>query len=360
MARNRFYLPDATRFSRRWWLGRAKTLFWVAVITVLVWVYADMEFAIDVERVITLRLHTGMSKDVVLYPRRDVRLNVKVLGNQRSLDALQEFLARSGAVVSYDPSDRYMPGDHEIRTADVINRLAGVAQSGVTIQSVTPSHIDVRLVRAVRREVPVKAQVTGATADLLVEPERVTVRAAQSAWSEILRKLGADGAPLVLATRPIDLKLHPPGEPFEARLAETIADEPVEADPPTVRITVSRRQLTKFADIPVSVQVMTPWTWGEDDTWPKYRLVGKESSEWRREIRVTGPVEHVRLLEDENRRAELVTAYLVLREDDKRPIETWIEREVLVVFSQELKVKLDGEPPRVSFRLEERATAPAP
>ena len=38
------YRSESQRFSRPWWTEGFKTLLWVAVVTVLIWVYADMRF----------------------------------------------------------------------------------------------------------------------------------------------------------------------------------------------------------------------------------------------------------------------------------------------------------------------------
>ena len=49
----------------------------------------------------------------------------------------------------------------------------------------------------------------------------------------------------------------------------------------------------------------------------------------------------------------------MLREDDRKPMETWISRDVTIRFPSNLQVQLDRAPPQVSFRLDKRPAEPA-
>ena len=47
MTKTRLYSPAPTRFSLGWWLDTLRSVFFTALIAMLIWVYADMEFTED-------------------------------------------------------------------------------------------------------------------------------------------------------------------------------------------------------------------------------------------------------------------------------------------------------------------------
>ena len=60
-----YYMSEEPRFSRRWWLRGLRTLFWIALISVLIWLYADLEHSKEREFRATIRLNTGKSSSLV-------------------------------------------------------------------------------------------------------------------------------------------------------------------------------------------------------------------------------------------------------------------------------------------------------
>ena len=186
MTKLRYYTSELPPFSRRWWGSVLRNSLWVVLITVLIWIYADIEFTDVREFHMTLRLHTGPDRDMILAERREVDMTVKVRGNRSGLDRFQEWLDRQGSVLRYDPSDTYGLGRHPISTAEVFTKFPAKATGGVTVLSCLPSQVDIDLVRAIRKVLPVKFAYTGATeANWEAEPNRVIVRTSEEQWQRV-------------------------------------------------------------------------------------------------------------------------------------------------------------------------------
>jgi hypothetical protein len=63
---------EPARFSRTWWLSRSRNALFVALVTVLVWVYADVEFTDQMELTATLQFVVPPGSNLVL--RSDSRV----------------------------------------------------------------------------------------------------------------------------------------------------------------------------------------------------------------------------------------------------------------------------------------------
>ena len=57
---------SARRFSRSWWFAQARALAWTAVITLLIWIYADLEFTEVHEFTITVHFEAAPGSTLVL------------------------------------------------------------------------------------------------------------------------------------------------------------------------------------------------------------------------------------------------------------------------------------------------------
>ena len=110
MAMSRYYTEEIPRFSRRWWLQTGRNTFWIFVVTVLIWVFADLEFTDDEELRATIRMTIGNSKDLVLLDRndaqqRDVNVTFRVQGSRGSLNNYVQELQKvreGSAIIEYD------------------------------------------------------------------------------------------------------------------------------------------------------------------------------------------------------------------------------------------------------------------
>jgi hypothetical protein len=355
MTGHSFYRSDPPRFSAAWWAEGARNLLWVALVTILIWVYADMRFTDRRTLIATLRLTAPAASKLALISRGDVavdfierRIQFKVEGSRERLDRLErEF---HDAVV-WDATRDYGPGEHAVNSRDVLNADPQIANQGLRVISTEPASIPIRLDRLVHQVVPVDLVVSGAELAALPQAPSVGVMAMESQWKKITEQTPSP----VLKTKQVDLSAQPVGKTVEVEfeIFPQIADIPVRLDQNTVKVPIEIRQQTATKSFMVTVRVLAPSEW--DDT-RKYDLVKKDPLEWRPEITVTGSKTDLDKLDPKD-----VDAYVQLREDDKKPMETWIARAVSIRFPPGLAVQLAGEPPQVNFRLDKRpAESPTP
>ena len=97
MTKIKLYTPSAPRFSLAWWAEGGRNFFFVALVTLLIWVYADMDVADKGNFQATVVLTTGDSADVELLPPREVEINfTEVVPGLPGPEALQDRVRRIG------------------------------------------------------------------------------------------------------------------------------------------------------------------------------------------------------------------------------------------------------------------------
>jgi len=352
------YIPEAPRFSRRWWMTSLRTLFWVVLVTVLIWIYADMEFTDNVEISGKIHLQPARADEIKLLSAETVNVTFTVRGNRGSIDRYRRLLAEQNATIEYTIPDTYGPGPHLIRTAEQILAVnPEISRAGLSVLTASPAGLEVELDRMQLQKLPVVFDHSGAkfASPPVLRPETVNVLVAESKWRQILRATPS-GEPALKTTR-LDLKGIPTGERITRTLeiVPSIASVPVQPQTTTVEVTFQIEQATGTRTIPVTVQLLAPAAWATDQTWTDYELKRKDDLEWRKQITLAGPKEELQKL-----RPEDVQAYVPLTEDDKKPVASWLTREVVVRWPEGLNLRLVGDRPSVSFKLVKRVLAPAP
>jgi hypothetical protein len=349
MARTRFYAPDIARFSRRWWLQAGKNLFWIAIVTMLIWVYADLEFTDTVELRATLRLTAAESNELALLDSRDitsrdVELTVELQGARHALTTYEQALRDADGVVTYDVTKTHGPGRHDVGVVALLNRTAGVAQAGLRVLSAKPAVVAVELDRTERLEdVPVRLRATGATiADANVTPPAVDAYICRTHLEQIRRQANAE---LALHTEVVNLQSAPAGA-MTVAIEPFIDDRPVRLERPTVRVDVTFSELTAEKTLSVSVRLLVPAAWAHDGTWQRFALERKEPANWVQRITVRGPKKDIDRLQPQE-----IDAYVVLTDRHKRTPESWDTEDVQIRFPAGTDFDLVGKPPGVSFRL---------
>ena len=346
------YTPDVPRFSRRWWLGVGRNMLWVGIVTVLIWVYADMEFIDDRPFDADIQLVTSASQSLVLLSPSKVAVRFKLRGNRASLDDFQRALAEKNGILEYDPSIKFGPGEHPIDTRDILEQSASLSKRGLSVVSVSLGRIDAHLDRRVGKKVPVEFNPTGGILDgpAKIEPTTVTAYLPDSRWKQV-------GPDPTVRTVLVDLSKVASDKPFPVELIRAVDGVPAELDRTTVQVTVKVQQLTGVKTIRVAVRVVVPYTWLEDGTWENYDFKRKNPANWVQKITVSGPKGDLKDLD-----AEHVDAYIVLTDAHRKPAAdagaTYSEATVQFRFPEKLRVKLVGEPPKLQFRLEKRKSPP--
>jgi len=338
-------------FTGRWWLDRFRIGFWVTVVSVLVWIYADMEFPQTAKVRITVHLTTGGAGNMVLLSRPTRMVTFKLRGSRNSLSRFEK--KYDNTTQEYDLSRNYRPGRNQaVTSTDVLAEMPEMRDLGLSVVSAEPKTITgVHIDRLERHEVPVEFRHSGV--ELEKKPQAaVAMLVASSRWNEIIRK--TQGQPTI-PTVEMDLKHLTPGQTktVEFELVPSIADVPVEPAQASISVEIEVRRRTITKTISIAVRILTPPGWVENGVWNEYQFKRKDRLEWLRQITIEGPREDLDKLDPKS-----VDAHVALVEGDKKPV-SWTVRKVTLRFPPDLKIQLaPGQaPPTVQFRLEKRTAS---
>ena len=343
------------RFSREWYYGAVRTAVWVVVITVLIWVYADLQFTDERDVRVTLRIHADSAGGLVLLsPAEEFTVNFRVKGYRVSIDSFLSRLASLDWKLQHDAARDFEPGrPHAERVAEMLANLPEVRDAGLQVLWARPRDVELHLDELKRlKSVPVTFVATGGQAvEPKLEPDRVDLLVPASKWGEI------DPSKLVLQTRPFDLSRYD--------VDTEIKNAPVEILPPpgiggvrlvrpTVRVSFKvGYQAEKEFTVPIDVKM--PRAWADDGTWSKYALRVQSPETWTRRVKAVGDRIDLDRLKQED-----IKAYVELKEVAK-DIASWEFGQVNVILPSRLKVRLSRDPiPPVGYRLETRAAAGPP
>ncbi len=342
--------PADSARPRPWWARLIHDLAWVTFITLLIWVYADMEFTDTMELRATVVLSVGPSKNLILKSEPEYQVTFTVQGNRQSIERLQQKLAENGGLVGFNLSSQAR-GESFLDVPSMLEREANLDALGLTVVSSSPRFIPVTLDRRATFEIAVQPEfINGAPAEdtpVQVSPEKVQIRIAQSDWMRVLRAV-PEGQPPVLKTQPIDLRNYSKGEMFDSEVpvSTRLLGVQVTPEPRRVQVTckVDKRLIEKT--ITVSVRVQVSYDLLQDDSMAKLVLQRNERYEWtKREIKVTGPQEDIQQVTGDN-----VDAYVEIVRDHLRPVDSWLPARVKVKFPAGLDVELVGDAPEVEFK----------
>ncbi len=359
MAKTRLYAPQVSRFSRQWWFDGMRNWFFVVLISALVWIYADMEVTMDEQFTVTIVLTTRNSPELILRSAQRLEIDFTLRGTRRSLAKFQEVLDEKNASLEYDVSADFEAGENNISTETLLENAANLAEFSLLVHETKPSRIHFSLDRRVAQPARVVPDTAGAsfTREPDVIPAEVTVYLAQSDLDKLRKDQSlAPGEPITLSTPQIDLRNSPTGEPYtvSVEVLPPAAEFPVAIQPKTVRVTFEIDQRTDDRIFPVTIHVSAPYTWTEDDTWSQYQMIKRDTMEWRPKITVRGAKKDLDQL-----RTEQIDALVVLTEDDKTPVASWLPRKVSIRFPKGMAVELVGEAPTVHFKLAKRSPGPS-
>jgi len=324
-------------------------LLWVAVVTILIWVYADLEFTQTQEVTVTFVLETGPG--LIQLTEYDTQRTFKVQGNRNGVDRFEQVLKSRNFRLPVDISDQ-PPRRGGLSIEALLARNEEFQQSGL---AVVPGAAELRLNldSTVVKTVDIHFAYTGA--ELLREatltPHTVEVRCAKSRWDELVQAK----TPLVIHTQELNLQNFAAGKPqtHNVKLRPQIGTVNVVIDgPATVSAEFQIERKKSDREFTLNVRVQMPPSWLEDDTWKLYEWVPFDKGDWQQPVKVIGSPE---ALEQLQARSKEIDAFIRLTEEDKSPATTWTTRKVTVRFPPDLGVELDGgEDPKVQFRLDKR------
>jgi len=338
------------RFSRPWCLSALWTFGWVAVITVLIWVYADLDRTETKQISARLAIHADSTRDamVVLGPTT-LNVTFQVKGSSYAISQLQ----RRGEL-RYDAAKDLGEGAHpNVSMKELLGRLDELRTAPIEIVGVPkPRSITVHVERTKPFfDVPVEPSYPAGEPEAkpVIDPAKVDLYVPVSQVTPELR----DPGPLRV---PVDITDVPPGEPVTRLYAVAPPPRVIGAiiRPPKVSVTLEVAQRPAKREISVPVRVQSPKEWLVDDTWTRYQLDVKNPLEWHKIITVTG-----NRIDLEKLRPEDIRAYIVLTDDSKQPVQSWLPGEVRIEFPEGLNVQAEAVAP-VSYRLRKRSATPPP
>jgi len=230
----RKYTSKPAPFTRPWIWQKLRSFFSLALITLLIWVYADMKFNDTRTFTTRIRLTVPKASNLVILSSSDVEVRFELEGSRESLDAFQQKLKESITYELHDVSG----GIAQLPTRDILDQASGIVESGLRLVSVQPGVINLRLDRLARRELPVELAYSDAQVAKL-PTERMGVTAAQSQWDQILARQPDP----VLKTVNRSLKAFETGKPVvvEFQIIPEIAGIPVQPDRKTLSVPLTIR-----------------------------------------------------------------------------------------------------------------------
>ncbi len=357
MAKQIAYTSNAPRFSRAWWLSGLRNLFAVAVITALIWLYADLQFITVKEFKATIQLTTGKAQNLTLLDenlnpinKREIEVVFDLSGPKSILEEFEVKLENAGGMIEFDLSKISMPEEPFIPTKDILQSSTFVEDLKLTVKDATPETLPCNLEKMLEKEIPVEFDDSGLilAEEPTISPAKVSIRIAKSQWESL-----PVGMTPRLKTSRVDPQDALPNEQVTLKVPLlTFVTDGIEVtpDPASVEVTLMVSQLVEPQTVTVAIQILAPPKWTMDGTWKEYELVGKaDSLEWRKKIKISGAKKELDQLKPSD-----IEAYLVLTDEDKKPIESWDSREVVIHLPQELNLKLVGEKPKVNFKLVKR------
>jgi hypothetical protein len=338
--------------------GRLGDIFWVALVTILLWVYADLEFTDTIDMTVTLKLNTGKSENVVILSETEHEITFKITGSRFRIEEFRRELTSRGNELSYNVAGDYgkEKKPRPVSSAELIARAAAANKldpEGLTVHSAVPDSVQLH-VDSIQEipDVPVKLSYKGA--ELNAPPQPVKVKVLVPSSSEATVRARLEEPDFALETVQAELGAYQPGEhEIAANVNPMVGDVRLHSVVPqsvTFRITIVNP--TQMKPVKVPINIVTPSKWGEkgDTTWKDYMLVISPDSNLRPELQITGPEQHLK--------PENVRAFVVLTDVDKKPVESWLDREVIVTFAPGTNLRYQGAPIKIKLRLEKRAPAP--
>jgi hypothetical protein len=333
---------------------RIRTLLAVVVLTATVWVWADLEQHREEQLTVAVKVEAPDNYDVRdSFPKS---LTVKVKGPKGEIDKLR--------ASKKDLECRVAPTGPELRTGRVVLR----AEDGfhhwhayrIDIVKITDDddrakdgEIVVDLDRKVRKSVPVKVVITGATVEgkPTVEPPEVTAVVRESALANLPEAKHFAVALLPVETIPEDRQIRDRPVNLEPRLGGANGIE-AKFEPKTVNVTVT----LESAVIEKTLERIPLQIAGPPEMLNTYEVVFQEDADRLIDLKIQGSRQLVEPLTGQDARVELVLA------PDDRPTGegTWIPR-VPKVFGLPVGVEVVGPLPTINFNLKKRkGEAPTP
>ena len=349
------YFASATRrsvreaFSKESLLSSLKSFFWVAPLTVLIWIYAEREqlitvkaFAIPVE----VKSSDPRQTVTILSPASRM-IEADLRGPRARLDRVRDEFAARGEEPARIEIDRNIGLGRQLISAERVETDPAFVENGVSLSNMQPRLIEIFVdqLEDVQAEVRLPEEVTNVSRATF-EPAQVGVTAPRSVLEELPR-------PLVVYADPTSIaQLNTPGahKAVNVRLTTPARDRGVRLTTASVKADIEVRP----ADVEYKIDAMPIDIAYPQDMEDAYRAELSEPS--IANVTVVGRPEAIRRLRDPEFTPK---PYALLRvTGDDLPVGTTRSRTPIFMLPDGVKVKPGDAKRTVEFRLVEReATA---
>lgn len=147
MSKRLALVDSPPRFSREWWLSGSKTFVWVLVVTLLIWVYADLEKTESKDITIRVRLTTGNSGQIQLEgDGHEYEVKFTVRGSNSSIERFSRELGDAGWLVEFDVSQGRL-GENTFQLSEILEARTNLLKNGLSISSIAPRFVRSVLVK---------------------------------------------------------------------------------------------------------------------------------------------------------------------------------------------------------------------
>jgi len=232
----------------------AKTFGWVALLTILIWIYAEQRQRVPEPDVpVRIALHSSDTDRIVTFVRPHDEVPIIAMeGPKQTIDDVKRQLAGDKNILPIDVPSDWRPGVHDINIEPILRDAPIFTKNGIKVTDVSPKHIDVRVERLNNYDLPVVAPPTAnLDGPATFEPKTVRIRAPEDLFNENANRLG--GADKVVAVAQLTGDLLRPGPKTDVKVPVQL---PFEGDnvsllsSPTVQASYQIKQSNVPMDIP--------------------------------------------------------------------------------------------------------------
>ncbi|HUU21422.1 MAG TPA: hypothetical protein VM389_02710 [Phycisphaerae bacterium] len=345
--------PPPKRFSRQWFLDQAGTIVWTVVITMLVWVYADIHFTQKRQIALTLKVENGARDELAILQPRPPKLPIRaeIRGRRSALDRLER-----ESTLTFDVAKKLRaPGEYRKETTELLQTLPEIRQAGEVLSSQPDTLVfQIDTVEKVP-DVKVRLELPGVQPESVkLQPERVTLYVPSSRAQEVVSE-----SLVISATVTGSL---PEGRPVTRQVTLTEPTAGSHLDPPevTATFTIPLGQQIREREFLVPIRVQSPKQWLLDGTWSQYQFEEQPPPQSTARVTISGPQ-----IELDRLRPEDIDVFLALTDAHKKPVGSWLPGPLRVEFRKDRDIdvgalKVIGPLPEIQFRLVKRTTPPAP
>ncbi len=326
----------------------------VTVIALVIWLWASDETRQPVERPATIQVVSADPQGLAVKPSKGFPITLKILGSVRALQEVQPQLRGNVTIQTGSSAVPNKVGEHLIDVAAALNASPIFNRTGATVIAADPPTVKIEINELQEVSVPVEVVVPGIKlqAAATVEPATATVRISGQASGRLTNlKLEAVVDPQVLAGLEQGKTQTIEGDWRIPQSFSSIADD-IRIPPGRPKITLtpeSQVSTTTVSRVPVQIA-------GLPSDLANYVVTIEESDAYLRDVRLTGPVDQIRRIQNNDEGVKIVAIVHLTSNDfalrvTRKAVSTWVLPPGVTFIADDLR-----SPPQVRLNIQDRRT----